>query len=196
MAIFNEPLLTVIRRKFNGFYDRLACRAVRMIEAVEERFMFDTGVRTVIVWPSAGGWYVHKSYRYSGSCIKVPAHKSPNAFASYVYHEMAHAIFDRYELKSFLSPFTRRRQVTWYEYLSESGRAASYERQNGYVSGYARCNREEDFCETVAAYLMHPRSWHSRIVYENEAICVRYEPRLRRKLDSVHEMFRSLRHFE
>jgi hypothetical protein len=63
------------------------------------------------------------------------------------------------------------------------------------VSGYAACEREEDFCETLAAYLTNRTTWRTRLTFNGEAVAVEGDARLRRKLDAVHALLRDLRSF-
>jgi len=82
------------------------------------------------------------------------------------------------------------------EYKEAVDRASCLPRLPGFASGYARLDREEDFCETLAAYLCNRRTWRRKIRFNGETISVKDEPRLARRLEAVHVVVRELKGFE
>lgn len=179
-------------------YSASATGAVRLIERIEREYGFDSSVDTVIALPWPGGWYF--PLRPWGvpiaNVIKVPAARPRTVeLKTFVYHELGHAICDHFEIRSYLVPFVRRFQRTHADYERASLAAAELERSPGFVSGYARCNREEDFCETFAAYLLNRSTWRRSVRYEGETIDVRSDHRLREKLDAVHKLLNEIHTF-
>ena len=172
--------------------------AMRLIVRVEKEFSFDSGVHVVTALPWAGGWYFNP--RPWGIPIdnvsKVPS-AGPRSLElkTFVYHELGHALCDHFELKSYLSPFTRRFQRSRSDYAEASNQAAASPRREGFVSGYASCNREEDFCETLSAYLLNRTSWRKSVRYEGDSIDVSRDPKLRAKLEAVHSLLNDLHAF-
>jgi hypothetical protein len=171
--------------------------AEKMIRRVERKYGFESGVSRVVPFPTEGGFYRYRSNWIGGGIVKVPV-RSPRsrALREYTFHEMGHAICDYYSVEEWLTPFTRRVQSTDEEYERASADAALRARRDGFVSGDATCNREEDFCETLSAYICNVRTWRRSIVFERDHVDVRRDARLRRKLDAVHELLEVIGTFE
>lgn len=188
--------ISELTRFFSGEYKTIAAAAVRLIERVEDEFSFDSGVRRVVVLPWTGGLYFSRPWVLIGNTIKVHA-AGPRTFElrGFVYHELGHAICDHFDVAQYLKPFVRRFQSCFSDYRAASNRAAEAERRSGFVSGYASCNREEDFCETLAAYLLNRSTWRRSVSFECEVINSRADGKLRAKLDAVHELLRDLHTF-
>ena len=184
-------------KKWSGEFDRIAKKTIQLITDVEEEFGFDSGVKRVLVLPFDGGWYLGKKWPVIGDTLKV---HDPRPYSrelkEFVYHELGHAIHDHFAISTYLKSFTRRRQATLREYRRVSREAAESERRPGFVSGYAWCNREEDFCETFSAYLCNRKTWRRRLRYDGAWLHPGREPRMERKFLAVHELLGDLHDFE
>lgn len=176
----------------------IADRAVRLVERCEQKFGFDTGVKRVVVLPGkAEGRYLPRDWWFVGGTIKIhPAPPRSRELAEYVFHEMGHAIRERYETDPWLGGLCRVSHADAEAYERASDAAAARPRRAGYVSGYATCDRDEDFCETLAAYLTNRKTWRSELRFGGALVSVRGDARLRRKLDAVHELLGELHRFE
>ncbi len=176
----------------------VAERALRLIARCEAEFGFDSGVRRVLVLTDDRRWgrHVPRGAWLIRETLKLyPTALRERALPEYVLHELGHALVARYDLRAYLEPFTRRTFATRAAYLTASEAAGRRARREGFVSGYASCDREEDFCETYAAYLTNRASWWRRLRYDGQVVPVRGDARLRRKLDAVHALLRDLREF-
>lgn len=171
----------------------IADAAVRLVERCEEEFSFDSGVRRVLVLsgPRVGRYLSHNRWLFAATVRIAPMPPRSRALREFVFHEMGHALAERYDLGDYLHPFTRR-ICDDETYESASDEAARAARPAGFVSGYATCEREEDFCETLAAYLTNRASWRTRLTFNGEHFAVRGDVRLRRKLRAVHELLGDL----
>jgi hypothetical protein len=174
-------------------------KAIDLIQKVERKYGFNSGIKYVLALPDLpiigdGGRYIPKSYSFLGSTIKVPLNSDNQTFKEYVYHEMGHAVFENYNLRGFLTPFVKKYQKES-EYNDASMRASEYMRLPSFVSGYARCNREEDFCETYSSYLLNEKTWHKEVYYSGDTINVKKDKKLKMKLESIHELLNALGNF-
>lgn len=176
----------------------VAARALRLIRRCEGEFRFDSGVRRVLVLSDdrRRRRYVPRSAWVIGETLKLyPAALRARALPEYVLHEVGHAIVARYEVDAYLGAFTRRRFADRAAYVAASEAAASRARRAGFVSGYAACDREEDFCETLAAYLTNRASWRAGLRFNGAPVPARGDAALRRKLDAVRALLEDLRDF-
>jgi len=82
------------------------------------------------------------------------------------------------------------------EYEEAVDGASSLSRLPGFVSGYARLDREEDFCESLSAYLCNRLTWRRQVRFEGSTIMVKAEPRLQGRLNAVHRVMGELKHYE
>jgi hypothetical protein len=96
-----------------------------------------------------------------------------------LYHELGHAFVRKYK-KTLMPEFKRRRDWTD-DYHRRGRRLANTARLPGFVSGYARTNSEEDFCETFSCYLLNRRTT-GVMKYEGERFEVWEGTRLHKKL--------------
>lgn len=174
----------------------IAEAGVRLVERCEAEFGFDSGVRRVLVLsgPRVGRYLPRDRWLFAATVRIPPLAPRSRALREFVFHEMGHALAERHDLGSYLHPFTRR-VCDEESYEAASDDAASRPRPAGFVSGYATCEREEDFCETLAAYLTNRASWRTRVTFEGQQVPVRGDARLRRKLDAVHGLLRDLHSF-
>jgi len=193
----SQSIKRVMRKRPNALQkmQQTANKALKLIEQVEKKYNFDSGVRTIISIPWDNGFYLPKAYPIIGNTLKIPTTRNPK-LKEFVYHELGHAIHDHFELRGYLKPFVKKSQKTMAEYISASERAAGYDRLPGFVSGYARCNREEDFCETLSAYLINQKTWRNYIVYDGERISLRGDKKLKEKLQIIHDLLHDLEVFE
>jgi Putative zinc-binding metallo-peptidase len=192
-------IIDIVRRKFTGEFGRIAQKAVNLIIKVEKEFQFDSEVKRVYVWPYKGsGDYRYRENWVLPGTIGVP--DSPprsRKLKEYVYHELGHAICDNFDIRSHMKPFIRKSvQTSTKEYDKAINSAESKPRFKGFVSSYARTNREEDFCETLSAYLCNRSTWRKSIRYEGVVIQTKHEPRLLRRLKAVHVLLRELKNYE
>lgn len=175
----------------------IADRAMSLVERCEQEFEFDSGVaRVVVLTGPRGGRYVPRVWWPIGGVIKVhPAPLGSKELKEFVFHEMGHAIAEGHELGPWLGDFCRVIHADREAYELASDAAANRPRRAGYVSGYASCNREEDFCETLAAYLSNRKSWRDTLRFNGELVAVSADTKLRRKLDAVRDLLQTLRDF-
>lgn len=188
----------VAKKKLTGEYGKIVTAAVDLIVAVEGEFQFDSGVMRVYVWPYAeGGTYYDREQWVVSGALGVPdVATDSRCLREYVYHELGHAICDGFDIRSYLMPFIRKQVPHGPGYEEAVNRASCLPRLSGFVSGYARLDREEDFCETLSAYLCNRRTWRRKIRFNEETISVHDEPRLLRRLEAVHVALRELKGFE
>ena len=180
------------------FLGPIATRALATIQQSEQEFGFDSGVRRVLILTDdpREAPYVPRGVGAVGATVKLyPAQIRVRGLEACALHEMGHALCDRYDLTDALGPFVRRAYRDREAYLRASAAAAHRPARPGLVSGYAGCEREEDFCETLAAYLTNRATWRTHLTFNGEAVAVRGDARLRRKLDAVHALLRELKRF-
>ena len=180
------------------FLGPIATRALATIQQSEQEFGFDSGVRRVLILSDdpREAPYAPRSVGAVGATVKLyPAQIRVRGLEACALHEMGHALCDRYDLAGALGPFVRRTYREREAYLRASEAAAHRPGRPGVVSGYAACEREEDFCETLAAYLTNRTTWRTRLTFNGEAVAVEGDARLRRKLDAVHALLRDLARF-
>ena len=192
-----QRIFEIGKKHFNGEYGRIVTAAVDMITEVEEAFQFDSGVKRVYVWPfKESGDYLPRETWVLSSTVGVPDHTPDSrSLREFVYHELGHAICDGFDIRSHLKPFIRKPVRRGREYSAAVAKAANYRRLPGFVSGYARLDREEDFCETLAAYLCNRRTWRRQIWFAGDMPSVKDEPRLLRRLEAVHQVMRELKRY-
>jgi hypothetical protein len=94
-----------------------------------------------------------------------------------LYHELGHALCSEYDLSSHLLAFTRGRPRK----LKDSDAPPP----GGFVSNYARKNREEDFCETFSAYLLNGRRTRGIVTFEGNKLNLDRDLRLKKKFHAV-----------
>jgi hypothetical protein len=182
--------MLLVRQAIDWITDRhrpIAEAAVRRVERVEERFGFDSGVRRVVVLsgPLEARYRPSDRWLLPATVRLPPLPPRSRMLAEFVYHEMGHAMVERYSLGSVLGHFTRR-VCDDDDYEAVTARAAAAPRPRGFVSAYAACDREEDFCETLAAYLANRATWSEHLTFNGGRFSVRGDARLRRKLEAVH----------
>ena len=190
--LFITRVIDIVTRR----HQPIANAAVRLIEGCEAEFNFDSGVRRVLVLsgPREGRYLPRERLLFAATVRIAPMPLRAPALREFVFHEMGHAIVEHHEVGDYLGPFTQR-TIDDDAYEEESNAAAERTRPAGFVSGYATCDREEDFCETLAAYLTNRSTWRTRLSFNGEQIAVRNNARLRRKLDAVHELLGELHTF-
>lgn len=175
----------------------IADRAVRLVERCEREFIFDSGVKRVVVLtrdPSAR--YLPRAWPIVGGTIMVyAAPVGSRALREYVFHELGHAIREGHDVEPWLTDYCRQRREDHVSYEQASDDAARRPRRAGYVSGYATCDRDEDFCETLSAYLCNRKTWRAEVRFNAERVSVRDDPKLRRKLGAIHELLGELHRF-
>ncbi|MBT3340281.1 MAG: hypothetical protein HN405_05015 [Planctomycetes bacterium] len=176
--------------------------AVRLIRAVEKEFDFKSGVKNIVVRKPKGdetdyGQYHGKSYWFIRNRISVPAYPARSVdLKEYIYHELGHAIHDHFDITDYLSPFINKVITVQKEYVAASKKAVNWNRLPNFVNGYARTCREEDFCETLAAYLCNRATWQKRIKYAGYDFRVKKNSKLMEKLDAVDELLKDLHTFD
>ncbi len=168
--------------------------ALHKIRRVEHDFMFKSGIRRVLVFGS-DGWYIGNEGLIMKNTICVPI-CSPRSrtLSEFTYHELGHAIQNHFNLSGWLDPFCRK-WCSGSEYNYRTSRARRWSRRIGFVSGYARVSRDEDFCETLAAYLTNRNSWRKDIYFAGERLSSKEEPTLMHKLSAVHTLLLNLKNF-
>jgi len=175
----------------------IADRAVQLVRRCEAEFAFKSGVKRVVVFgDQPTGRYVPRNLPIVGETIVVyAAPVRSRALREYVFHEMGHAVREGFDVEPWLAGFCRRRREDHVSYEEASDAAALRPRPVGYVSGYATCDRDEDFCETLSAYLCNRRTWRTEVRFGSERVPVRGDVKLRRKLDAIHELLGELHRF-
>ena len=179
-----------IKKILTGEYEKTAKAAVGLIERIEDKYGFDAGIEAVYCRPSlsiSACYYTRDHHRLPG-VIRVPRlHPRSTQLRELVFHELGHAIMDHYRVRSYLKHFTRRQSFGW-QYTFDTWRFNRMKRKPGFVSGYAALNSEEDFCETLSAYLCSSKRSRSYIAYNQQRIQLETDSRVRRKLRIVRQL--------
>lgn len=115
------------------------------------------------------------------------------SFKEVIYHELGHVFVRKYSLavpKWFNRCSTRNEH--YLDYLLNGPKLAASKRLVGFVSGYARTTREEDFCETFACYIINEKT-SGQMRFGDEVFSVKPNSRLAKKLAYVKKMLREKR---
>lgn len=170
-------------------------KAQHLITRFEQNHTIDTGVRWVAQTPLVGLFGdvgARWDWPVFGSTLYLAKGLEGRELEEVVYHEMGHSIFAEYDLTPFMGAFTRREVGTsiadYLNYAKDGARFASQGRVDGFVSGYARTTREEDFCETLACYLVNGERTRGRFEYAFDEFTTRGDARVARKLDAIAEI--------
>jgi hypothetical protein len=115
------------------------------------------------------------------------------SFREVIFHELGHVFVRKYGVevpKSFNRCSTHNEH--YFDYLMNGPKLAASKRLVGFVSGYARTTREEDFCETFACYLLNEKT-HGRMRFGGEVFDVKPGSRLAKKFAYVKKTLREKR---
>lgn len=134
--------------------------ALTLVSKFEARYGIDTGIWWAARAPLSEYWsYDGAMWDFPilrGTMFVAPGLRG-RALREVVFHEMGHAIASEYDISAFLGVFTRRYASMgfweWWRYGEDGARFAAQPRATGFVSGYARTTREEDFCETLSCFI-------------------------------------------
>lgn len=188
-----------LRSYFSGKHAKTLDASDEMIVQVEEQFGFDSGIRYFAIspWNESDGYFVKRLYWIWDGTVYLPE-KGPKskALREFVLHELGHAIYANFNLRGYLSPFLKKWPRNDDQYNEWSTSASEYVRSRGYVSGYAKCCREEDFCETLSAYLCNRTTWQHYLVFDGERFSSRTDSSLLQKLRAIHSLLGDLHLFE
>lgn len=158
--------------------------AVKLTYDLEMKLKVSFAVKSFRVLPKV---FFQSSAQYEGwfgGVIQLPNCRG-KLFREFLYHELGHALDAGYEIpESYFKSFTSR-NPDGIEYILENGKYADKDRVTGFVSGYARLSRREDFCETFSAWILNGYKTSGRIVYGEEVIDLTKDLRLRRKFEAV-----------
>jgi len=172
--------------KFFRDRKRVQRAALRLIARTEEEYGFDSRIKRVIVMPRKNNaYYYSPDIPIMNNTISLPL-CSPRSLKmkTLCLHELAHAVHFHYRIKTRLKCF----QSPRYIFLGP--------RPEGFVGCYAQYGRYEDFADTFACYLTNRKTWHCRCRFEGETFDPRHEPRLYRKLETVHQLLKDIRHMK
>lgn len=188
----------ILKSKVLLQYNSIAKSAISLINKVEHQYHFESGINRILVIPYwQTGAYFEQSCWVIGKSIQVPDLPPRSIkFKEVVLHELGHAIHDQFQIKPYLNSFINKNQSTQGAYRREIKKILNYKRMPGFASSYARLNREEDYCETFAAYLLNNKSWRKQIHYDDITIKTNKEVRLLKKLEMVHQLLRDIKHFK
>ena len=168
---------------------------LRIVLRFESKYWIDTGIEWARVSVFSMGDGVdgcHEPWPLIGNVIVVNAALRGRAVREAVYHEIGHGIWHNYDLVDYAGVFTRRAaSITlkqWWSYGSDGSRFAEEGRKPGFVSGYARTTREEDFCETLSCYMVNGGKTEGRLKYARETFNVVNDSKLKKKLQVIPEI--------
>lgn len=115
-------------------------------------------------------------------------------FREFLYHELGHALFAEYHISAgLLKPFTKRISIA---YKNDADMFTKKVRKNGFVSGYASLNTEEDFCETFSAYIINNQRTSGKISFEGETIDLSKDIKLQMKFIAIKEILQACAYAE
>lgn len=187
-------MIVIIRQLLNDDYERTAKAAVRLIEKIEDRYGFDSHIKEVYCRPSSSltaVYYSRNHYRLPG-VMRIPClPPRSRQLKEFVYHEIGHSILDNYRIRSVLKRFTKRKSDGW-QYIMDTFLFSRQTRQPGFVSGYAGICAEEDFCESLSAFLCSGGRDQKSIRYDGNNISLKSDPRLRRKLAVINQLLKRI----
>lgn len=179
-----------VKRLLTGEYEQTAKAAIRLIERVEDKYGIDSCVEGVYCRPALtlSAEYYTRNHKRKPGIIRVPClPPRSRKLKEFTYHELGHALLDHYRVRSVLKHFTRRKSEGW-QYQFETWRFARLPRMKGFVSGYAALNAEEDFCETLSAYLSSTTFAFKRFHFNGKQILVESDLQLQQKLRAVSDI--------
>jgi hypothetical protein len=168
------------------------------VRRIEELYGISFGLDTVIA-PGpvlsylifGAGMYVELPFLKN--TVFVNSNLKDQQFKEALYHELGHALLAEHGIKvprNFNG--CRDHKDGYWAYLRRGSRLAGTPRHKSFCSGYARTNREEDFCETFACYLINQKTkgW---MRYENARFMVTVGTKLHRKFLYVEEVLKEVR---
>ena len=181
-----------VKRLLTGEYEQTARAAIRLIERVEDKYGIESCVEDVYCRPvlTLSACYYTRDHARKPGIIRVPClPPRSRKLKELTYHELGHALLDNYKIRSILKHFTRRKSVGW-QYQFETWRFARLPRKEGFVSGYAMINAEEDFAECLSAFLCNRNTLNCYIHYNGKRIAIHRCQRIRKKLDAIANVLR------
>lgn len=126
--------------------------------------------------------------------VFVNSNLNEQQFKEALYHELGHALLSNHGIK-VPRDFNgcRDHKDGYWAYLRRGSRLAGTPRHKSFCSGYARTNREEDFCETFACYLINNKTkgW---MTYEGVRFMVRAGTKLYDKFTFVKNVVEGSKH--
>jgi hypothetical protein len=146
-------------------------------------------------------WF-SESVLFGGPSVFLPSSiDSMREAKEFSFHEIGHAIVASYDIPENLFPPFRNHHcsnqsiIDRIEYYLEGGKLAAGERKRGYFSSYAYTNRDEDFCETFAAYMCNG-GCRSQWTFDGETINLNREPTLVKKVKAIDKIIKYCRQIE
>ncbi len=165
--------------------DRLLERAISLIRKVERDYEVDFGISYVQIGSKQEASYMFWS---SGGVIFLGDDLKGRQFKEFLFHELGHALSTEYDLSDFKRHFTKRKSHgPQGNYNMDTERFRRRPRVEGFSSGYAQIDWEEDFAETFSCYLVNGGKLRGKVLYGNEEISLADDPKLRKKLLVIRE---------
>lgn len=169
----------------------------KLISAVEKQFELDLDIRQVHTLNSLSTNGQYLRLRNGGGCIKINDKLRGRRLKEVVYHELGHALWDKYRLPLSLIKLFARCKPSRYDrsLIRSDGFAGETGKENFHVTHYAQMNKEEDFSETLAVVLMCKLKVPTRLRYGLVDDClddiVRITPPIRKKVKALIEFLQS-----
>lgn len=169
------------------------CMSVNMAKKLTEILESDLQVVFAVKYFRQFSWglerieYFRNTAAYESWCegvIQIPKCRGIE-LRQFLYHELGHALLAEYEIpKTMFKKFTSRAS-SGIKYSLEIGKFSQRERREGFISGYAVINKEEDFCETFSAWVLNAYKTTGTVQYDGESLNLTKDIKLKAKFLAV-----------
>jgi hypothetical protein len=158
----------------------------------ERRFNLDLRVDEIVLdrrRTRSGEFILYEPGR-AGGRIHLPADVRGRQLREFLYHELGHALRAAYCIPT---PMTRHFESYSAVGLNKANllrKLAEDQRYEGFVSAYAMTNKEEDFCDTLSAWVMNGFRQAGRYEFDGDRFSLSQDPIILKKLRAVERILK------
>jgi Putative zinc-binding metallo-peptidase len=163
-------------------------RVRRIIKEFNEMFSLEIVINRIVFWNRDGE--AEYEYFQDGSCtLKLYPFQNLRGIKEDVYHELGHALIHQYKIpRAYLLQFSKKsprlsRRTTFLKINIEEAAPPK-----NFVTWYACVSGQEDFCESLSAYVLNNLKVQGKVYYQNWEHNLNKEPLLKRKFLTIEKL--------